>query len=73
MQSARDITTYRKFWAARFGTAPYLPTSRAEMDEVQASGEVVTETLLGEAERVKLPWVTVMVNGWVLWTPLELV
>ena len=32
MQSARDITTYRKFWAARFGTAPFLPTTRAEMD-----------------------------------------
>jgi uncharacterized radical SAM protein YgiQ len=32
VQSARDITTYRKFWAARFGTAPFLPTSRAEMD-----------------------------------------
>jgi uncharacterized radical SAM protein YgiQ len=32
MQSARDITTYRKFWAARLGTAPFLPTSRAEMD-----------------------------------------
>ena len=32
MQAARDITTYRKFWAARFGTAPFLPTSRAEMD-----------------------------------------
>jgi uncharacterized radical SAM protein YgiQ len=32
MQSARDITTYRKFWAARFGTAPFLPASRAEMD-----------------------------------------
>jgi len=32
MQSARDITTYRKFWAARFGTAAFLPTSRAEMD-----------------------------------------
>ena len=32
MQTARDITTYRKFWAARFGTAPFLPTSRAEME-----------------------------------------
>jgi uncharacterized radical SAM protein YgiQ len=32
MQTARDITSYRKFWAARFGTAPFLPTSRAEMD-----------------------------------------
>src|SRR5580693_220827 len=32
---ARDITSYRKFWAARFGTAPFLPTSREEMDELQ--------------------------------------
>ena len=32
MQTARDITTYRKHWAARFGTAPFLPISRAEMD-----------------------------------------
>jgi uncharacterized radical SAM protein YgiQ len=32
MQTARDITGYRKHWAARFGTAPFLPMSRAEMD-----------------------------------------
>jgi uncharacterized radical SAM protein YgiQ len=32
MQSARDIDSYRQYWAARFGTAPFLPTSRAEMD-----------------------------------------
>ncbi|MFO1363638.1 MAG: YgiQ family radical SAM protein [Burkholderiales bacterium] len=32
MQSAPDITRYRKHWAARFGTAPFLPTSRSEMD-----------------------------------------
>ena len=32
MQAARDITGYRKHWAARFGTAPFLPMSRAEMD-----------------------------------------
>src|SRR5690348_16871824 len=34
MQSARDIFGYRKHWAARFGTAPFLPMSRAEMDEL---------------------------------------
>src|SRR6185312_8125183 len=34
MQSARDIFVYRKHWAARFGTAPFLPMSRAEMDEL---------------------------------------
>ncbi len=32
MQTARDITGYRKHWAERFGTAPFLPMSRAEMD-----------------------------------------
>ena len=34
MQTARDITTYRKHWAARFGTASFLPMSRAEMDQL---------------------------------------
>ncbi|MDP2784922.1 MAG: YgiQ family radical SAM protein [Sulfurimicrobium sp.] len=32
MQTAPSITSHRKFWAKRFGTAPFLPTSRAEMD-----------------------------------------
>src|ERR1700730_9088725 len=32
MQTARDITGYRRYWAERFGTAPFLPMSRAEMD-----------------------------------------
>ena len=32
MQSAREIDGYRRHWAARFGTAPFLPMSRAEMD-----------------------------------------
>ena len=34
VRSARDITSYRKFWAERFGAAPFLPMSRAEMDEL---------------------------------------
>ena len=32
MTPARDLFSYRKYWASRFGTAPFLPTSRAEMD-----------------------------------------
>jgi uncharacterized radical SAM protein YgiQ len=32
VQTARDISTYRRYWASRFGTAPFLPMSRAEMD-----------------------------------------
>ena len=28
----KDIFSYRKYWAARFGTAPFLPMSRAEME-----------------------------------------
>ncbi len=32
MQAAKDLFSHRKFWAARFGAAPFLPMSRAEMD-----------------------------------------
>ena len=34
MHSARDIFSHRPFWAKRFGRAPFLPMSRAEMDEL---------------------------------------
>jgi uncharacterized radical SAM protein YgiQ len=30
-RAAKPLTSYRKYWAARFGTAPFLPMSRAEM------------------------------------------
>ncbi len=30
--AAKPITSYRPFWAKRFGRAPFLPMSRAEMD-----------------------------------------
>ena len=30
-RTAKPLTSYRKYWAARFGTAKFLPTSRAEM------------------------------------------
>jgi uncharacterized radical SAM protein YgiQ len=30
----RPLTGYRPYWAHRFGVAPYLPRSRAEMDEL---------------------------------------
>ena len=33
-RAAKPITSYRKYWAARFGTAPFLPMSRAEMDQL---------------------------------------
>ena len=29
---AKSIFSYRKYWAKRFGVAPFLPMSRAEMD-----------------------------------------
>ncbi len=34
MHLARDLFSYRKHWAHRFGPAPFLPMSRAEMDEL---------------------------------------
>jgi uncharacterized radical SAM protein YgiQ len=33
-RAAKPITSYRKYWAARFGTVPFLPMSRAEMDKL---------------------------------------
>ena len=29
---ARELFSYRKYWASRFGTAPFLPMSREEME-----------------------------------------
>ena len=33
-RAAKPLTSYRKYWAARFGTAPILPMSRAEMEKL---------------------------------------
>jgi uncharacterized radical SAM protein YgiQ len=32
--AAKPITSYRKYWAHRFGPAPFLPMSRAEMEQL---------------------------------------
>jgi len=32
LQSAKPLFSYRKYWAQRFGVAPFLPMSRQEMD-----------------------------------------
>ena len=32
MEQAKKLFSYRKFWATRFGPAPYLPTSLEEME-----------------------------------------
>ena len=32
--AAKELNTYRKYWAARFGIAPFLPMSRAEMEQL---------------------------------------
>lgn len=34
MESAKNIFSYRQFWAKRFGVSKLLPMSRAEMDEL---------------------------------------
>ena len=33
-EQAKPLFSYRKFWAHRFGTAPFLPTTRDEMDQL---------------------------------------
>lgn len=32
--AVKPLTAYRPYWAKRFGTAPFLPMSRAEMDKL---------------------------------------
>ncbi len=32
--SPKPLTSYRKYWAQRFGIAPFLPMSRAEMEQL---------------------------------------
>ncbi len=34
VESSKPIFSYRKYWARRFGVAPFLPMSRTEMDEL---------------------------------------
>ncbi|HEY0992848.1 MAG TPA: YgiQ family radical SAM protein, partial [Kofleriaceae bacterium] len=34
MSAPRGLFSYRPYWAQRFGIAPFLPTTRAEMDEL---------------------------------------
>ena len=34
MEVAKQLFSHRKYWAHRFGTAPFLPMSRTEMDEL---------------------------------------
>ena len=31
-RAAKPLTSYRKYWAHRFGPAPFLPMSRREME-----------------------------------------
>jgi len=33
-RAAKPLTSYRKYWAQRFGTAPFLPMSREEMTQL---------------------------------------
>src|SRR5215203_6612684 len=33
-RAAKPITSYRKYWASRFGPAKFLPMSRAEMEQL---------------------------------------
>jgi len=33
-RDAKPLGSYRKYWASRFGTAPFLPISRVEMDKL---------------------------------------
>ena len=40
MLPARELFSYRKYWASRFGTAPFLPMSREEMASAAADNGI---------------------------------
>ena len=44
MSAARGLFSYRPYWAERFGIAPFLPTTRAEVAKPAISVEVVDRT-----------------------------
>jgi hypothetical protein len=33
-RNAKPLSSYRKYWASRFGVAPFLPMSREEMSQL---------------------------------------
>ena len=45
--AAKPITSYRPFWAKRFGIAPFLPSTRAEMDQLLALADKGIAELVG--------------------------
>ena len=56
MQPAPDLFSYRKYWASRFGPAPFLPMSRAEIATAVEVGHEFGKMLVAHsrsAESVK--------------------
>ena len=43
--AAKPLTSYRKYWAQRFGIAPFLPMSRAESQAASTALSVGAVTL----------------------------
>jgi hypothetical protein len=37
MQSAKDISSHRFYWANKFGSGPFLPMTRDEIDTLPAT------------------------------------
>ena len=58
-RAAKPLTSYRKYWAHRFGPAPFLPMSRKEMDAlgwdscdvILVTGRLLDAELSTEAKR----------------------
>lgn len=55
LQNAKSLFSYRKYWAQRFGTAPFLPMTRAEMEDLGwDSCDIILVT--GDAHRSPKLW-----------------
>ena len=60
MHPAPPLFSRRKYWAARFGVAPFLPMSRAEMDALEwdscdiiiVTGDVYVDLDIADKQRL---------------------
>jgi hypothetical protein len=62
-RAAKPLTSYRKYWAARFGTAKFLPTSRAEMDALRVFVSASLRSLTGKAQNPSRRWESPISSG----------
>ena len=55
--------SYRPYWAKRFGTAPFLPTTRAELDAALRRPVSGVDVVVATIDREQRRALTERING----------